>query len=153
NDTNLQEALLILMSLLLQQTVQPEASEEHPAYLGFITEDTSIFAPAEVELRKHNPIETYEFEEEKLEDRIYRFSEVEEQDEGSKEDAGEDDRRRRSLDEEPHVDELAELNPPDLAVEKYKEIADLFDFYFDEEENLVAIVSPSLAEPISVATG
>ena len=43
---------------LLQQIAQPEASEERPAYLGFTAEDTSIFASAEVEIRKNNPIET-----------------------------------------------------------------------------------------------
>ncbi|CAG8661226.1 15547_t:CDS:2, partial [Dentiscutata heterogama] len=58
NNANLQEALLVLMSLL-QQTAQPKASEECFAYLGFTAEDTSIFALAEVEIRKHNPIETH----------------------------------------------------------------------------------------------
>ena len=57
NDANPQEALLALMNLL-QQTTQPEVSEECPAYLGFTAEDTSIFTSAEVELRKNNPIET-----------------------------------------------------------------------------------------------
>ncbi|CAG8567537.1 5057_t:CDS:2, partial [Dentiscutata heterogama] len=39
-------ALLALMNLL-QQTTQPEVSEERPVYLGFTDEDTFIFAPAE----------------------------------------------------------------------------------------------------------
>ncbi|CAG8801298.1 25687_t:CDS:1, partial [Gigaspora rosea] len=39
--------------------------------------------------------------------------------------------------EEIHTEEFTELIPPDLAVEEYEEIADLFDFYFDEGENLV----------------
>ncbi|CAG8717526.1 1637_t:CDS:1, partial [Dentiscutata heterogama] len=41
-------------------------------------------------------------------------------------------------DKEQRVDESTELTPPDLAEEPYEEITDLFDFYFDEEENPVA---------------
>ncbi|CAG8569093.1 1043_t:CDS:2, partial [Dentiscutata heterogama] len=56
-DANPQETLLALMNLL-QQSSQTENTEGQPSYLGIREEDTSIFAPAEVEIRKQNPIET-----------------------------------------------------------------------------------------------
>ncbi|RIB22633.1 hypothetical protein C2G38_2173503 [Gigaspora rosea] len=57
NDANSQETLLALMNLL-QQNNQTKNTEGPHSYLGIREEDTSIFAPAEVEIRKKNPIET-----------------------------------------------------------------------------------------------
>ncbi|CAG8551896.1 13464_t:CDS:1, partial [Dentiscutata heterogama] len=123
-----------------------------------------------------------EFEEKELEDWIYRFLEVEEQNESSEED--DEDKGYENLNlnnlgegeawwnlnsdndyllendhdwnqeeeyhyeaeslnnewnEESRADESPEVTLPDLAIKEYEEIADLFDFYFDKEENPVAM--------------
>ncbi|CAG8500321.1 17267_t:CDS:2, partial [Dentiscutata heterogama] len=103
--------------------------KECSAYLEFTAEDTSIFTPAEVEIRKNNLIET----------RTKKWK-VEKQDKSSEEDDEDEGYENLNLNNLREGEAWWNLDSnDDLAVEEYKEIANLFDFYFDKEENLVAI--------------